>query len=469
MNLAARFSPGRHVAEQRLAHALRSVHLFRDLPAADLTAIWRCLQDVREPAGTVVCRRGDPGDCLYVVQAGSLEIRLGLGPAGVVVRHAGPGDFVGETALLTGEPRTADVVVLEDAVLWVLARQQFTALLAGSSSIGHAFSRALAERVTQMTRILEEREASAGRVAAGMSFGSYRVVEQVGAGGMAVVYQAVRTGGETTVALKMLPACWGAAPELRARLAREAAALQALHHPHVVRVLELGEVDERLGGGHFLAMEWLSHGLDRILRTQYPEPLAPPVALQLAQQVAEGLHAVHTAGFVHRDVKPSNIILRADGTPVLTDFGLVGLPDEESNERLTATNVFMGTADYMAPEVVLGARAEARSDLYSLGVVLYEMLAGYVPFAGRAPLDALRAHVEEEPPPLPAGVPPAARNVVDRALQKLPEARYPSALQMAHALAAAGAEIEAGHTVCVGSRVEQWLELAVIGQPEGGR
>ena len=443
MNLAARFSSGRRIADQRLAHALRSLPLFRDLPAADLTAIWRCLQEVRVQAGTVICRRGDPGEFLFIVQSGTLEIRLGLGPEGVVVRHAGPGEFVGETALLTGTPRTADVVAQEDAVLWVLARKEFDSLLAGSNSLVRAFCRALCDRVTLMTKLLEDREAGVGRAVAGMRFGPYRVLEQVGAGGMAAVYSAVHVGTEMVVALKLLPLGWGTAPELRERLVREAAALQALYHPHVVKVLDVGEVEARLGGGHYLAMEWLPHGLDRLLRAQYPEPLAPPLALRLARQSAEGLHAVHTAGFVHRDVKPSNIMLRADGTPVLTDFGLVGILSEQAGERLTATNVFMGTADYIAPEVVQGVSAEARSDIYALGIVLYEMLAGYVPFAGRAPLDALRAHVEEQPPPLPDSVPVAARAVVERALQKRPEERYASAAQMAEALEAAGAPIDA--------------------------
>ena len=438
MVLTALFSPGRRASAERLAHALRSVPLFRAMPAADLVAIWRRLQEERVPAGTVICERGDPGDRFYVVQSGTLEIRLGLGPAGVVVRHVGPGDFVGERALLTGAPRSADVVALEDTLLWVLSRQDFDALLDSSTSLVRAFNRALCDRVELMTQILEERGAGMGRAVAGMRFGPYRVVEQIGAGGMAVVYSAVHVESETAVALKLLPLGWGAAPELRARLAREAAALQALDHPHVVKVLEVGEADARLGGGYFLAMEWLPHGLDRILRAQYPEPLAPPRALRVARQVAEGLQAVHAAGFVHRDVKPSNIMLRADGTPVLTDFGLVATASEEATDaRLTATNVFMGTADYMAPEVVQGERADARSDIYALGVVLYEMLAGYVPFAGRDPLDTLRAHVEELPPPLPPEVPAVLCAVVERALQKRPDARYASAAEMANDMAAA--------------------------------
>jgi CRP-like cAMP-binding protein len=443
MILTTLFSSGRRTSDAQLAHVLRGVPLFRDLPAADLLAIWRRLQEVRAPAGTLICERGDPGDRFYVVQAGTLEIRLGLGPAGLVVRHIQSGDFVGEAALLTGAPRSADVIVVEDAVLWMLTRQDFEAVLAGSVSLVRAFNRALCERVAQLTQILEERGAGMGRAVAGMRFGAYRVVQQVGAGGMAVVYSAVHVESGRAVALKLLPLGWGAAPELRARLVREAAALQAVDHPHVVKVLDVGEVDARLGGGYFLAMEWLPHALDRILRAQYPAPLPPSQALRLTQQVAEGLQAVHAAGFVHRDVKPSNIMLRADGTPVLTDFGLAGVTTEgAADARLTATNVFMGTADYLAPEVVQSTDVAPTSDLYALGVVLYEMLAGHVPFAGRTPLDVLRAHVEEEPPPLPPEVPDAARTVVERALRKRPEARHASAAEMAHALAVARAEFD---------------------------
>jgi serine/threonine-protein kinase len=146
---------------------------------------------------------------------------------------------------------------------------------------------------------------------------------------------------------------------------------------------------------------------------------------------------------VHRDVKPSNIMLRADGTPVLTDFGLAGVTTMgAADERLTATNVFMGTADYLAPEVVQGADATPGSDLYALGVVLYEMLAGTVPFAGRTPLEVLRAHVEDAPPPLPPDVPDAARVVAERALRKCPAERYASAAEMARALVRARVQVD---------------------------
>jgi serine/threonine protein kinase len=383
---------------------------------------------VEAPAGAVICRRDEPGDRFYILQSGLLEVRLGLEASGLVVRHLRPGDVLGEMALLTGAPRSADVVAVEDSVLWALARHDFETLLARSPSLARAFNRALAQRVAQLTRMLEEREMGAARGITGLRFGPYQVVEQLGAGGMAVVYSTVHVTTKTSAALKVLPAAWGAAPELRERLAREAAALRRLQHPHVIQLFEVGEVEERLGGGCYLAMEWLPHGLDRLLRAQYPDPLAPFVALSLARDVADALAAVHRAGLIHRDVKPSNILLRADGAPVLTDFGLVAAQvASPESRRLTPSNVFVGTADYLAPEQITGGPADGRADVYALGVVLYEMLAGYVPFAGRDPLETLRAHVEEEPPALPPFVPDPARAIVEQALCKNPDESYSAA------------------------------------------
>ena len=380
---------------------------FRDLPAAELTAIWDCLLEVQAPAGAVLCRRGEPGDRFYVVQAGELEARLGLGPQGVALRRLGPGDVVGEMALLTGQPRSADVVALTDTVLWALTRADFEAFTATSVPLLRALNRALVDRLLLNTLLLEERDYGPGAVVAGLRFGPYRAVEQIGAGGMGAVFSAVHAASEEAAAVKVLPVAWGADPELRARLERETEALRRIDHPNVVTVLEVGEVEARSGGGTYLAMEYLPHALDRVLRAQYPEPLPPARALALAQGIAAGLGAVHAAGLVHRDVKPSNVLLRQDGTPVLIDFGLVTVLAEVARERrLTAPNVIPGSADYMSPEQVAGSPLDGRSDLYSLGIVLYEMLTGHVPFAGLDPLETLRAHAHLPPPPSP---PPSRR------------------------------------------------------------
>ena len=392
----------------RLAHALRAVPFFRDLPAAELTAIWDCLLEVQAPAGAVLCRRGEPGDRFYVVQAGELEARLGLGPQGVALRRLGPGDVVGEMALLTGQPRSADVVALTDAVLWALTRADFEAFTATSVPLLRALNRALVDRLLLNTLLLEERDYGPGAVVAGLRFGPYRAVEQIGAGGMGAVFSAVHAASEEAAAVKVLPVAWGADPELRARLEREAEALRRIDHPNVVTVLEVGEVEARSGGGTYLAMEYLPHALDRVLRARYPEPLPRPSALALARGIAAGLGAVHAAGLVHRDVKPSNVLLRQDGTPVLIDFGLVTVLAEVARERrLTAPNVIPGSADYMSPEQVAGSPLDGRSDLYSLGIVLLRDAHRTRPLRRpRPPGDAPRPRLTSPRPP-PRGRPGA--------------------------------------------------------------
>ncbi|HET6315393.1 MAG TPA: protein kinase, partial [Chloroflexota bacterium] len=428
-----------------LAHPLRDVPLFRDVPVADLVAIWRCLSEERLPAGSVVCQRGEPGDRFYIVQSGQVEVRLGLGPDGITIRHLRPGDWFGELALLTGEPRSADCVAVEDLVLWELKKSDFDQLTTHSVPLMRALNQALCSLVSKMTVQLEEARHGGTPGISGMRFGPYRVVEQLGAGGMAAVYSCVHIETETAAAVKVLPMVWGKAPELRERLAREAAILSQLRHHNVVDVLDVGQVDETYGGGTYLAMEWLPNALDRVLRAHYPEPLTTVTSLRLAQGVAEGLDAVHHQGVVHRDVKASNVLLRTDGTPVLTDFGLATARATAMQlNKLTPENVILGTADYIAPEQVNGEPLDGRCDVYSLGVVLYEMLAGYVPFAGREPIDTLRAHLDEAPPPLPAQVPPAARAIVEQAMHKRREDRFASAGVMASAISAAVEELVPG-------------------------
>jgi hypothetical protein len=436
--------PGRTDEARRVHALLRGVPLFRDLPVADLVALGRCLTTVEAPAGTVLCRRGEPGDRCYVVRSGRLEVRLGVGPSGIFVRSLEPGALFGEMALITGQPRSADVVAVEDAVLWALDRADFVERAARSVPLLQALNRDLCIRLAIVTLQLEELAMripdGAGADAPGLRFGPYRVVAPLAAGGQGAVFSAVHDGTGTAAAVKVVPAAWGAAPELRERLAREAAVLQHVRHPNVIHVYEVGEVAGPFGGGCYIAMEVLPHALDRVLRAQHPDPLPAATALRLARGVAEGLAAVHALGIVHRDVKPSNVLLRADGTPVLTDFGLVTALAEARvalGQRLTESDVVPGTADYMAPEQVTGQALDGRCDLYALGVMLYEMLAGHSPFAGLEPYETLRAHLETPPPPLPDRVPPAARAIVDRALQKGPDERYASAEAMAQALAAA--------------------------------
>ncbi|HET7771083.1 MAG TPA: cyclic nucleotide-binding domain-containing protein, partial [Chloroflexota bacterium] len=372
MRLVDLLNPAARAKDTQLAHALRAVPLFKDLPPDDLVRIWRALAEQEAPAGAVLCARGDPGDRFYVVRSGSLEVRLGLGPNGIGIRRLVPGNCFGEMALLTGAPRSADVVAAEDSVLWVLEQRDFQQITTSSIPLLQAINRDLCSRIDNLTQQVSDLETRLGTKqtpgVAGMRFGPYRVVEQIGAGGMAVVYSATHVETDEAAALKVLPSAWGDSEEFRRRLEREAAALRRIKHPNVVEVFHVGEVDASAGGGCFLAMEWLPHALDRVLLSRYPEPLPTSHALQLTSHVAHALAAAHDAGFIHRDVKPSNILIRADGSPVLTDFGLVLMrADAAAGRRLTADNVIVGTADYMAPEQVTGAPLDGRSDIYALG------------------------------------------------------------------------------------------------------
>ena len=430
------YRPAEPPSEAQLAHTLRRVQLLREAPANDLVALWRRLREARASAGQVICYRGEQGDRFYIVQTGAVEVRLGTGPNSIPLYRLGPGDGFGEMSLLSGAPRSADVVALEDSVLWTLDRSDFDAVVNQSVPLLRALNRSVVQRLSMATDVIEQsRWGGAGSGTVGLRFGAYRVIAQLGAGGMSVVYSAAHEDSGVVVALKVLPASWGTAPELKARLNREAAILRRVEHPGVIRLLDIGAVADRLGGGTYIAMEWLPDALDRVLCAQFPEPMAYPAALRIAAAVAEALGAVHAAGLIHRDLKPSNILLRADGQPVLSDFGLAAaLADVVSEQRLTPPNVLVGTADYLAPEVIAGQPVDARADLYALGVVLYEMLAGFVPFAGRDPLQMLRAHLDEPVPPLPATVPLAVQAIVERALQKNPQDRYATAAEMAAAI-----------------------------------
>jgi CRP-like cAMP-binding protein len=423
-------------SEAQLAHTLRRVQLLREAPADDLVALWRRLRETQATAGQVICQRGEQGDRFYMVQTGAVEVRLGTGPGSMPLYRLGPGDGFGEMSLLSGAPRSADVVALEDSVLWALDRADFDAVVNESVPLLRALNRSVVQRLGMATDVIEQaRFGGAGAGTVGLRFGPYRVIAQLGAGGMAVVYSAVHEETGVVVALKVLPASWGMAPDLKARLNHEAAILRRVEHPGVIRLLDIGTVADRLGGGTYIAMEWLPDALDRVLCAQFPEPMDYVSALRIGAAVAEALGAVHAAGLIHRDLKPSNILLRADGQPVLTDFGLAAaLADMARAQRLTPPNVLVGTADYLAPEVIAGEPIDARADLYALGVVLYEMLAGFVPFAGRDPLQMLRAHLDEPVPPLPATIPLAVQAIVERALAKNPLDRFATAAEMAQTI-----------------------------------
>jgi serine/threonine protein kinase/formylglycine-generating enzyme required for sulfatase activity/predicted esterase len=264
----------------------------------------------------------------------------------------------------------------------------------------------------------------------------YQIQEEIGAGGMGVVYKAFDTRLGRPVALKFLPPHLSHDSELRRRLSDEARAASALDHPNIVVIHDIDETPE---GDIFIAMAF-HEGLT--LREKIASGLEVPEALRIARQVASGLAKSHEHGIFHRDIKPSNIIVAKDGVARIIDFGLA----KSSDVTATLETGAKGTPLYMSPEQASGKAIDFRTDLWSLGAVLYEMLAGTPPFRGERQLEVMHAIVHDEPPRLRRirpELPAEIEAIVARALEKDPAKRYQSAAEMAEDLSRALTALEA--------------------------
>lgn len=257
--------------------------------------------------------------------------------------------------------------------------------------------------------------------------GRYRLDARLGAGGMGEVWRGEDVVLGRTVAVKVLLPGHTDDPGFAERFRGEARAMAAINHPGVVEVYDYG-VDQVPGVGAqaYLVMKFVDgEPLDRLLARLGRIP--PEAAMELIAQAASALQAVHDQGIVHRDVKPGNLLVRADGTLVLTDFGIARA---DNASRLTDAGMVLGTAAYCAPEQAEGAPVTPAVDIYALGVVAYECLAGHRPFDGDTPVAIALKHIREAPPPLPADVPPGVRRLVEIALSKDPARRFRNAEAM---------------------------------------
>lgn len=263
------------------------------------------------------------------------------------------------------------------------------------------------------------------------TIGKYQVIEHIASGGQATVFQAFDTSTGRIVALKLLHSHLAENGAYLTRFLREARLAADVAHPNVVRIFEVG----REGNTHFIAMEYLPRSLGDLMRGQPQMPIDRVV--HIARQIAGALEAARIHGVVHRDIKPPNVLIGPNAEAKLTDFGISRAIEDSP---LTRTGAVMGTPQYMSPEQAQGELVDTRSDIYSLGIMLYQMLAGEVPFDADTPFEVIRKHISERARPLRQlrpDTPVALQRIVTRCMAKAPDRRYKTPLDLDEALARA--------------------------------
>ena len=304
------------------------------------------------------------------------------------------------------------------------------------------------------------------KLTAGQRVKHYQIVNLIGEGGMGEVYLATDTILGRRVALKVLPAFVSKDPERLRRFTQEARAASRLSHPNVCVVHEIGETDD---GRPFIAMEYVEGMTLRQRMRSHALKLGD--VLDIAIQVAEALTAAHEAGIVHRDIKPENIVIRPEGYVKILDFGLAKLTERHKGATHTTMSTLLfnsspgtviGTAAYMSPEQARGVSVDERTDIWGLGVVLYEMASGRPPFTGETATDVVVAIVEKDQPPISQhveGVPPELERIVKKALRKDRNERYQIVKELAIDLRSLRRELEvnsaAGAFDCAGCWIRQ--------------
>ncbi len=266
----------------------------------------------------------------------------------------------------------------------------------------------------------------------GRIFGKYKLYSRLGVGGMARVYKAYQSNLDRYVALKVLHSHLAEEDEFIGRFEREAAAVARMRHPNIVQVFDY----DTEGDSHYMVMEYiegptLKAELD--YRNQHSKQFSLSEIHNIISALANALDYAHARGIIHRDIKPANIMFTQDGDVVLTDFGIVrmlGMP------RYTQTGFVAGTPAYMAPEQAQSLTSDHRSDIYSVGIILYELVTGHTPFTGNTPFEIINKHIDEPLPPLALDetIAPEVGPVIEKALAKAPEARYQTATELARAL-----------------------------------
>ena len=383
---------------------LSTVPGFASMDRADLEALAGQVQTATWEPEQVLMRRGDLGDTMHIVMSGGLKVPVfdERGRQRLVAR-LGPGEVVGEMALLTGDRRNADVLAHTKTETLVVARKTMLPLLEEHPQLSRFLTEILGQRLEQSGGI--------DRV------GKYRVLDKLGEGATSKVYEALHPGLNRTVALKMLGHHMVYDKTFRDRFIAEARTIAGLSHPNIVQIFDT----EQAYATWFIVMEKIDGGdLEVLLRDSGPTD--PATAADILLQLSRGLRYAHSQGIVHRDVKPANTAIEENGSVKLMDFGIARRIQREG-ER---SEIVEGTPRYLAPEAIRGDPVDGRADIYSLGVMAFEMLVGQAPCSAATMDGILRLHLAAPPPNLKRlrpDLPEGLLTFVQGALEKDPAKR----------------------------------------------
>ncbi|MBI3725288.1 protein kinase [bacterium] len=396
---------------------LKGIAAFQSLSDADAKRLSTQCQPMRFPPGARIIKRGDPGDAMYVIKAGEVRIPV-LDEQGreKFVARLGPNEFFGEMALLTNEPRAADVLAEGTVECLAITKAPLQEFLKAHPKVAGFLTEILGKRLLTNEGIRH--------------VGKYKLIGELGRGGMAIVYEGLHPTLSRTVAIKMLSHELVYDVDFSTRFKNEAKIIAGLHHENIVQVFD----SEEAYATYFIIMEKVEGTvLSRLIDTQGIMPFEQ--SRSYLRQLASALDFAHARGIVHRDIKPSNVIIEPDGKVKLMDFGIAKTARDPEQEQ-----DIIGTAEYMSPEQALGRKMDGRADLYSTGVMAFEMLTGRLPFDSTDPYEILRRHIRE---PIPApksinpDVPEDLNQLVIRSTQKDPAQRFANGKQIVELLSTA--------------------------------
>ena len=402
---------------------IKSLDVFSSLSPASFEKLGTLIRTKRYASGDAIIRRGEPGDAMYVIHSGAVRIPI-LDAQGKekFVAALGAGEVFGEMALMTGDPRSADVFADGPTECIIIDKETFQILTRQHPGVSKFLTQILARRLSESDLMSSK------------TVGKYRLLGELGRGGMSVVYTGLQTSLNRTVAIKMLSHELSLDEEFSKRFRQEAQIIAALNHEHIVKVYDTESAYATI----FIVMEYVD-GTPLVKMVETAGHLSWDMCRHILTQTASALAYAHERGIVHRDIKPGNIIITQDNEVKLMDFGIarVNQPGEQSdNEEV------IGTAEFMSPEQIRGKGVDGRADIYSLGIMAYKMVTGHCPFEDADPYVILKRHLRDPitpPRQVNPQVPEDLNRFIMRAIEKDRDHRYQNCAEIIRDLTPGGA------------------------------